>query len=76
MPELRAWWAWVGACGPVGGSRAMRYVARGFWRVDVSQVSESGTDPSRVAECSQMLHTGIQSCLKRDSKLADLSLFV
>ena len=47
MPALRAWWAWVGACGHVGGSRAMRCVARGFWRVDVS---ESPADPSRVAE--------------------------
>ena len=41
MPALRAWWAWVGACGPVGGSRAMRCVARGFWRVD-AQFSDRG----------------------------------
>ena len=52
MPALRAWWAWVGACGPVGGSRAMRCVARDFWRVDVSESSSSG---SRDAACLQLL---------------------
>ena len=34
LRALGALRAWVGARGPTGGSRAMRCVARDFWRVD------------------------------------------